>query len=304
MAAPTHALEHSGARIDPGVAALLAAMGIWGGTYVVTDAVLGAIGPFAILLFRFVIALAVLAPFAWKAGFRPRMIVKPIYLLFGFTGMVLHLSLENLGLQHTSPGSAALVIATAPAVTLVASVIFLKERLTVVRSLGIALSVAGAALVTQSDLATGGRSEMLGNLLVFGGVLAWGIYAVQGKRLSTEVPAIVSTTASAGAAMLLIAPVAVTEMFVAHTPSFDAGSIAGILFLGAGANAAAFALWNLSLKHVDASVAGSYINLVPVIGVILAVLFGDTMTATQWVGGGIVMAGVWLTDRGKKPAPA
>lgn len=304
MAVRTLSLQRRGVRIDPGVAALVAAMGIWGGTYVVTDAVLGAVGPFAILLFRFVIALAVLAPFAWRAGFRPRMVVQPIYLLFGFTGMVLHLALENLGLQHTSPGSASLVIATAPAVTFVASVIFLKEKLTAVRSLGIALSVAGAALVTQADLATGGRGELLGNLLVFGGVLAWGIYAVQGKRLSTAVPGIVSTAASAGAATLLIAPIAITEMLVGQTPSFDAGSIAGILFLGAGANAAAFALWNISLKHVDASVAGSYINLVPVIGVILAVTLGETMTATQWIGGGIVMAGVWLTDKGKPPADA
>jgi drug/metabolite transporter (DMT)-like permease len=304
MAVRTQALERSGARLDPGVVALVAAMGIWGGTYVVTDAVLGAVGPFGILLFRFVIAVAVLAPFAWRAGFRPRMIVQPIYLLFGFTGMVLHLSLENLGLQHTSPGSAALVIATAPAVTFVASVLFLKERLTLVRSLGIALSVAGAVLVTQADLATGGGEELLGNLLVFGGVLAWGIYAVQGKRLSTSVPGIVSTAASAGAATLLIAPVALIEMFAWQTPSFDVGSIAGLLFLGAGANAAAFALWNFSLKHVDASVAGSYINLVPVIGVILAVMLGEKMTVTQWIGGAIVMAGVWLTDRKRAAVPA
>jgi drug/metabolite transporter (DMT)-like permease len=135
-------------------------------------------------------------------------------------------------------------------------------------------------------------------------VLAWGIYAVQGKKLSTSVPGIVSTAASAGAAALLIAPVAIVEMFVGQTPSFDAGSIAGLLFLGAGANAAAFALWNVSLKHVDASVAGSYINLVPVIGVILAVVIGETITTTQWIGGGIVMAGVWLTDRKKTRADA
>ena len=289
-------------RVNPGVAALIGAMAIWGGTYVVTDAVLGAMGPLAILLFRFAIAFAVLAPFAWRAGFRPRMIFQPIFLLFGFTGMVLHLALENFGLQHTSPGSASLVIATAPAVTLAASVVFLRERLTLVRSLGIVLSVAGAALVTQAGVASDGRGELLGNLLVFAGVLAWGIYAVQGKKLSTSVPGVVSTAASAGAATLLIAPVAIVEMFVGRAPSFDAGSVAGILFLGAGANAAAFALWNISLKHVDASVAGSYINLVPVIGVVLAIMLGETMTAMQWVGGAIVMAGVWLTDRDRKPS--
>ncbi|MBW3595116.1 MAG: DMT family transporter [Actinobacteria bacterium] len=304
MAVRSLTLERSGARINPGVAALVGAMGIWGGTYVVTDAVLGAIGPYSILLLRFVIAFAVLAPFAWRAGLRPRMVVQPIFLLFGFTGMVLHLALETVGLQYTSPGSAALVIATAPAVTLVASVIFLKERLNLTRGVGIGLSVLGAALVTQARLNTGGKSELLGNLLVFAGVLAWGIYAVQGKKLSTSVPGIVSTAASAGAAALLIAPVAIGEMLAGNVPVFDGGSIAGIVFLGAGANAAAFALWNVSLKYLDASTAGSYINLVPVIGVILALLLGETMTPLQWLGGAVVMAGVWLTDRRKVRPPA
>src|SRR5687768_14791329 len=155
MSVPSIALGRSSARINPGVAALLGAMGIWGATYVVTDSVLGAMGPYTILQFRFLIAFAVLAPFAFKAGLRMRMLVQPIFLLFGFTGMVLHLALETVGLQYTSPGSAALVIATAPAVTLVASVLFLKERLTAPRALGIGLSVAGAALVTQASVSSG-----------------------------------------------------------------------------------------------------------------------------------------------------
>lgn len=302
MAVRSLALERSGTRIDPGAAALLGAMGIWGATYVVTDSVLGAMGPFSILLFRFVIAFIVLAPFAVSAGLRARMLVQPIFLLFGFTGMVLHLALETIGLRYTSPGSAALVIATAPAVTLVASVLFLKEKLTAIRAVGIGLSVIGAALVTQGSLASGGRA-LLGNVLVFAGVLAWGIYAVQGKRLSTTVPGIVSTAASAGAATMLIAPIAIVEMVSGTTPTFDTGSIAGILFLGAGANAAAFALWNFSLKHVDATVAGSYINVVPLIGVLFALLLGETMTPLQWAGGAVVMGGVWLTDREKQPVP-
>ncbi len=304
MSVRSLALERSGTRINPGVAALLGAMGIWGATYVVTDSVLGAMGPYSILLFRFVIAFAVLAPFAVSAGLRARMLVQPIFLLFGFTGMVLHLALETVGLRYTSPGSAALVIATAPAVTLVASVVFLKEKLTAIRALGIGLSIAGAVLVTQAAATSRGPSELLGNVLVFAGVLAWGVYAVQGKRMSTSVPAIVSTAASAGAAALLIAPVAFVEIASGTVPTFDGGSIAGILFLGAGANAAAFALWNVSLRYVEASVAGSYINLVPVIGVLLAVTLGETMTPLQWLGGAIVMAGVWLTDRKKALVPA
>ena len=89
-----------------------------------------------------------------------------------------------------------------------------------------------------------------------------------------------------------------------NAPVFTESSIAGILFLGAGANAAAFALWNVSLRYVDASTAGSYINLVPVIGVLLALMLGETMTPLQWFGGAVVMAGVWLTDRNRARSPA
>jgi drug/metabolite transporter (DMT)-like permease len=287
-------------RVNPGVAFLLWATSIWGGTYVVTNALLGSIGPFSILVCRFVLATLLLGPLAWRSGFRPRMFLNPVLWLFGFTGMVLHLSLETVGLRYTSPGSAALVIATNPAVTLAASVLFLKERLNWKRGAGISLSVAGAALVTRADLLAGDGSELVGNLLVFAGVLAWAAYAVQGKLLSTSMPGIVSTAGSAGAAAMMMTPFAIGETLTHGLPSLDAGSISGLLFLGVGASALAFALWNASLKHVDASVAGTYVNLVPVVGVILALAVGDTMTLGQWFGAAIVAAGVWLTDRSRR----
>lgn len=301
MARRLGALPHDRTlRLNPGVAFLLGATSIWGGTYVVTDALLGSIGPFSILGCRFVLATLLLVPLAWRSGFRPRMFFSPALWLFGFTGMVLHLSLETIGLRYTSPGSAALVIATNPAVTLAASVLFLKEGLTWKRGAGIGLSIVGAVLVTGAGMLAGDGGELFGNLLVFAGVLAWAAYAVQGKLLSTSMPGIVSTAGSAGAAAMMMTPFVIGETLTHGLPSLNAGSISGLLFLGVGASAAAFALWNASLKHVDASLAGSYVNLVPVVGVILALAVGDTMTPGQWLGAAIVAAGVWLADRSRR----
>jgi drug/metabolite transporter (DMT)-like permease len=287
------------ARRNPDVAvlALLVAMVIWGATYVVTKVALPDVGPFTILAVRLVLGAAALLPFAWRRGFRPRLALQRRFLLFGLTGMVLHLGFEILGLRFTSASSAVLIIATAPVVTLAFSIAFLKERVSRRQLLGIALSIAGVVLITGARPPDGYPLSWLGNLLVFGGVVAWGVFTVQGKRMATTGSWLVSTTAATTAAILLSLPLAATEIALEGAPTVTTGGVLSLLYLGVLAQAVAYALWNLALEHVDASVAGPYVNLVPVIGVVLALGTGETMSIVQWAGGATVAAGVWLNHR-------
>ncbi|HEX2058865.1 MAG TPA: DMT family transporter [Actinomycetota bacterium] len=290
-------------RANPGPAALLLAMLIWGGTLVVTKSLLEGLGPATLLSVRFLVAFLCLAPFAYRAGFRLRDLVRREFVLFGLTGIVLHNGLETWGLRYTSPGSAALIIAGIPAVTVALSRVFLREALPRSRAVGVALSVVGVALVTRP---TGvGALELAGNLLVFGGVVAWGVYTIQGKKMSVRVPAIVGTTAGTGAALLFLLPAAVVESWGEGIPAIGMADVTGLLYLGLGASAAAYALWNFALEHVDASVAAPYVNLVPIIGLALAMMLGESMTALDLAGGATVAAGVWLsTSRRFAPIPA
>lgn len=186
--------------------------------------------------------------------------------------------------------------------TLVLSRAFLGESMTRWRTAGVVLSVAGVALVSRPP---GGQGavEALGNLLVFGGVVAWGVYTIQGKRMSARVPSIVGTTAGTGAALLFLAPAALVESWGEAAPAVGAADVAGLLYLGLGASAAAYALWNFALEHVDASVAAPYVNLVPIIGLGLAVAVGEALTPLDLVGGLVVAAGVWLSTS-RRFAPA
>ncbi|MDQ3915292.1 MAG: DMT family transporter, partial [Actinomycetota bacterium] len=289
---------------NPGPAALLLAMLIWGGTLVVTKSLLEGLGPAALLSVRFLVAFLCLAPFAYRSGFRPAHLFRREFVLFGLTGIVLHNGLETLGLRYTSPGSAALIIGGIPAVTVVLSRVFLGESLPRPRLAGVALSVLGVALVSRPPSGEAAL-ETLGNLLVFGGVVAWGVYTVQGKRMSVRVPAIVGTTAGTGAALLFLMPWALVESWGRPLPAVGAQDVVGLLYLGIGASAAAYALWNFALEHVDASVAAPYVNLVPIIGLGLAVVLGESLTATDLTGGATVAAGVWLsTSRRFAPRPS
>ena len=302
LAADAYAARRAAWQANPGPAALVLAMLIWGGTLVVTKSLLNGLGPGTILTARFLVAFLCLAPFAYRAGFRMKMLFRREFVLFGVTGIVLHNGLETWGLRYTSPGSAALIIGGIPAVTVALSRVFLRETLQRARAVGVALSVLGVLFVSRPPSGEG-TIELLGNLLVFGGVVAWGVYTIQGKKMSVRVPAIVGTTAGTGAALLFLAPWALVESWGQPLPALGAGDVAGLLYLGVGASAAAYALWNFALEHVDASVAAPYVNLVPIIGIALAVLLGESLTAMDVAGGVMVTAGVWLSTS-RRFAPA
>lgn len=291
-------------RANPGPAALLLAMLIWGGTLVVTKSLLNGLGPATLLSVRFLVAFLCLAPFAYRAGFRMSDLVRREFVLFGLTGIVLHNGLETWGLRYTSPGAAALIIGGIPAITVALSRVFLRESLPRARAAGVVLSVLGVVLVTGAPSGAG-AIELVGNLLVLGGVVSWAIYTIQGKKMSVRVPAIVGTTAGTGAALLFLLPAAVVESWGDGMPAIGLADVTGLLYLGIGASAAAYALWNFALEHVDASVAAPYVNLVPIIGLALAVVLGESLSVMDFAGGATVAAGVWLsTSRRFAPAPA
>ena len=289
---------------SPAVPALLGAMTVWGASYVVTKFALAAAGPVTVLFLRLALAAALMAPFAARRGLRLRDVYKKEFALFGLTGMALHLGFEIVGLEFTSASSAALVIATAPAVTVAFSVVLLGERLSIARWVGVAFSILGVVLVTGGQAATGYPLAWLGNLLVFAGVVTWGVFTVQAKRLSEGYHWLVSTTAATAFAALLVIPFMGTEILLTGVPEFDAGSLAAVVYLGIGASALAYGLWNFALEHVDASVAGPFINLVPVFGVAIALLVGETMTPLQILGGAVVGIGVLLSyERNRSRSP-
>jgi drug/metabolite transporter (DMT)-like permease len=289
--------------LDGAVASLLVAMVIWGGTYVVTKVALPDIGPFTILLVRLVLGTAALLPFAWRRGFRPGLVLRKQFVLFGLTGMVLHLGFEIMGLRFTSASSAVLIIATVPVVTVAFSIVFLKERVTRRQLAGIGLSIVGVVLITGARAPDGYPLSWLGNLLVFAGVVTWGVFTVQGKRMAAGHSWLVSTTAATGAAVLLSLPLAAAEIAIDGVPRLTAGGVLAVVYLGVLAQAVAYGLWNLALQRVDASVAGPYVNLVPVVGVVLALGIGETMTVLQWIGGATVAVGVWLNHHRARVEP-
>src|SRR5947209_13603054 len=287
-------------KLNRGRIALIITAVIWGAALVVTKSLLDEAGPFTVSVLRFLIAWVILVPFAYRQGYRLSLVVRPTFLLFGLTGIALYTAMTNLGLVFTSAGSAALVQAGIPAVTTLLSVLLLKERVSRLQLLGISLSVVGLLLVTGVSQGRTGSAPLLGNLLVFGSVLAWAVYTVQGKTLVSSFPWIVITTASISAGLLCLLPFAIGELWLQGMPHLRVDGLLQLLYLGGASSALGYCLCNYGLRFMDASEAAPYINLIPVVGLLLSVLvLHEPLSLIKVSGGALTLLGVWLSNRGQ-----
>jgi drug/metabolite transporter (DMT)-like permease len=283
------------------IALLVVVMVMWGGTYVVTKAGVDELPPMLFALLRFGVASLLLVPLALLRGGRaklPRPIPWRTLLLMGLTGVGVYYIGFNLALTYTTASQGALIQSSIPAITTIMAMVWLGERLSRQRVLGIVLAVVGVLLiVARTSPDASARSPLVGNLLMFGTVLVWGVYTILAKRVAdVDIIAITASVAVIGTIMLV--PAALIEAAGKPVPAISSASWLRILYLGGLASAAGYLLYGRALRDLDASLVGAFVNLAPVIGVVSGVvILGEAIAPIAIVGGALVLLGVWLSSR-------
>jgi drug/metabolite transporter (DMT)-like permease len=281
---------------------LLVTMVIWGSTFVVTKGINDQVGPFTLAFVRVAIGALVLLASAFvrqaRGGAHARWGALPwgTMVTMGLVGVVVYYAVFNYSLVYTTASQGALVQSCIPAMTALVAVVWLREHASVARWTGIALSMVGIAIVFSGSAVQSGSASLLGNALMFASAVLWGIYTSMAKRVASFDPLQVSACIlGAGAVMLL--PLAAFEVAAEGVPQVNLQGWLGMAYLGAGASGIAFMLYSSALKHVDASEAGVYTNLIPIVGVVLGMMLGEPLSVRAIVGGVVVLVGVWLTSR-------
>jgi drug/metabolite transporter (DMT)-like permease len=162
---------------------------IFGGTFAAgKTASLGA-GPFSASFFRFLLSLVVLLPMLiFSEGLNLRRIPLSVWILLilsGLSGLVMYNFFFITGLSLTDAGRASVIVTINPVFIYLGSVLFFKEKLSLVRVLGMFLAVSGMLLVVSSgnplNLLKGDFNK--GDLILLGCVVSWTAYSLMGKLL-------------------------------------------------------------------------------------------------------------------------
>ena len=274
--------------------ALVGATAIWGSTFAVTKSVLDEAEPFFVAVARLAIALAVVWPLlAWRESGSALQPFHPRFIALGLLGVAGNIGVQTVGLAYTGAADAALIIALTPLPIAVLAAMFLGERLGGRKLTGIAVSIGGVVLITGVGGEVSGAA-LLGDLLIVASTLTWAGYTLLGKRLAPSYSAGVVTTASIAWGLVLLLPPAVGEAIARPAPELSLLGVPTLVYLGLAPSGAPFLLWNYALNGIGASVAGAFLNLIPVFGVAFALVAGESLSLVQVAGGAAVGFGVWL----------
>lgn len=273
---------------------------IWGLNYNVVKAGLGEIGPLAFNALRFPLA-AVVLWWAMRRSGRIRLPDRedlPAVLALALVGHVLYQLLFIFGLDRTLAGNAAIILASAPAWTVVLSKLSGgggAERITwvgaVVTLIGVALVVVGGPRGVAVGAAT-----LPGDLLTLAAAIGWAAYTVQGRPLIQRYGALPVTAWGLWIATPLLVAVGLPSLAGLGLPAVSPAAWGAVAYAGALALGVAYLIWYRSVGQIGPERTAIYGNLVPLVTLVAAWAWrGLPPTATQLLGAAGVIAGVLLT---------
>ena len=281
---PTHA--------SPRYAVLLiAAATCWGCGTVLSKQVLDrGVAPLTLLALESLASCALLSISVFVLRVRP--IRSPGLVKLSALGVLnpgLAYALGLIGLVTVSASMSVLLWATEPVLIMVFAVLFLRERIAGATGVAVAAALVGVVLVIYRPGVTG---DALGITLTVGAVTACAAYTVLTRRLllddSSLTVVLAQQLAALGFAVLLVGVASATRVADIGLPR-DPGT--WVLAVASGTVYYGLAFWFFvgGLRGVPASVAGTFLPLVPVFGLGAAYLVGDRLLQRQWLGASLVV---------------
>ena len=279
---------------------LLAAVIIWGWTFVATKILLAEIGPLEIFALRLAIGLPCLGLLLVVRRTRlefTRDDTQP--LVIGAAVFTLHFLIQIGGLVTTTATNTGWIIAITPLVMAVLSFLFLRERLGSSALLGIPIAMLGVlVLVSQGALGQLGAVQTTGDWLIVASTVTWSIYTVVTRGLTRRRNPLAVTFAILLCAAAFTAPLVVTTGDLSQAGSLTLRAWMALLYLAVAGTALAQAFWQVGVAKIGASRAGLYLYLEPLATLALAVpMLGEPFGWFTVIGGGLVLAGVYLGQR-------
>lgn len=213
-------------------------------------------------------------------------------------GVVANQLLFVYGLARTTATHAALLIVIVPVAALIVAILTGRERFLPHRAIGIVIALAGAALVVTGRGALSG-GEGIGDAMVLGNAVCYGIFLVLGRDLLLTIPpwTLAATLFTWSVPLVMV----VTGVPVPVNPTPTAWlALASVVF---GSTVGTYLLNLLALRSVPASVVAVFVCLQPVVAALLAIpLLDETLDARTLWAGVVTVVGMLVATRGAPEA--
>jgi drug/metabolite transporter (DMT)-like permease len=255
---------------------------------------LGAVGLSVVRLAVAAVALLALAPFLEVRVPAPRDL--PLVAGCAFFGMTAYQLLLNTGELSVPGGTASIIVAAAPLVSVGIAALAFKEKLSAVRVAGSVVAVGGVLVVC---VARAGLSLSAAVWIVVAAMFVQGAYHPLSRLLLRTYTAVEVATYGMIAGTILTLPFLAAGWRQIATAGPAAWSAA--VYLGVLPSAAGFVLWGYSVARLPVVTSTSLLYLVPAVAVLVSFLWLHEVPLPSELGGGaVVLIGVVGISQGDR----
>jgi drug/metabolite transporter (DMT)-like permease len=261
-----------------GILLALLAVIIWSGNFIVAKAINQQIPPVALNFFRWLVAALIIAPFAIKYFKKEWPVTRRswIYLFWiSLTGISLFNTFVYIGAHYTSAINLALIGTTSsPIMSVLFARIFLKEKISRLKALGMILCVIGVLIL----LSKGDFNKLVnfkfgtGDLWVLLAAFCFAVYNTMVKKKPAGISPINFLFIIFSLGTLMVLPFYIWEINKYAPIQWNMQILGSILFLGLGASVICFLIWNIAINKLGAGRTALFGNLIPVFSSIEAAI--------------------------------
>lgn len=219
--------------------------------------------------------------------------------LCAVTGIAVNQVLFIKGLSLTYPIHASLLMLTTPILIVFIAAWILKERLGVLKVIGLAAGISGAlVLILAKDSAGNGGNAFMGDVLIIINAISYTIYFIIVKPLMLKYNPVVILTWLFTIAFFLVLPFGYTEFIQIPWRQYSAIDFTSMGLIVITGTFLAY-LFNLyGIKILGASVAGFYIYTQPVFAALIAMLFlHEQLVLYKIIAAMLIFSGVYLANK-------
>ena len=223
----------------------------------------------------------------------------PRFILCALTGIAINQMLFLKGLSLTYSIHAVLLMLSTPILITIFAAFLLREMISGLQVIGLALGVGGAVLLIALGKNTGsGDNVLLGDTLILVNAVSYTFYFIMVKPLMLKYNPVQVTRMIFTLGFFVVLPFGWTEFTEINWTVFGwvEYSCLGLIVLGGTFLAYLFNVYGI--KVLGASVTGMYIYLQPIFAAIIAMIFlKESLEWYKVLAGVFIFVGVYLSNK-------
>lgn len=278
----------------------LLAIIFWGASFIATKYLLDELTPETIISMRLILAISLLLTIALlqKRNFSINLKSHGYIFLLALIA-VFHLWIQVTGLKYTTASNTGWIIGTAPIFMALLGLIFFKEKLGVIKILGIIIASFGLLLlVGKGNPANIDLIKNKGDFLVLSSSFTWGIYSMVNKKISLNYSPLMTILYLFIMMAIIIVPFTISESTVSSVINLSVIGWISILFLGLFCSGIAYVIWAYALREMESAKVGAFLYFEPFVTVFTAWIFlKEEITLLMLLSGLIITAGIVLVNK-------